>query len=197
MVATKVITHKPPAAQFSAGLVNSIECHHEYQCPHLEFSRPEVNARQYDQAACNVEQTKAESQLYLTCPSGRSANQSKRVRKRPVAIEQPAAVDRAGSSGGCSSVVEHWIVAPVVGGSIPLTHPNLERSRRQPLGAAAFLCAAVYGSSTARLQAGVDSPASLDKGMGKNFCQSENVRRYRCKWRRRSLRPLRKLGYGW
>lgn len=26
--------------------------------------------------------------------------------------------------GGCSSVVEHWIVAPVVAGSIPVTHPN-------------------------------------------------------------------------
>ncbi len=25
--------------------------------------------------------------------------------------------------GGCSSVVEHWIVAPVVAGSIPVTHP--------------------------------------------------------------------------
>src|SRR5690606_23817670 len=26
--------------------------------------------------------------------------------------------------GGCSSVVEHWIVAPVVAGSIPVTHPK-------------------------------------------------------------------------
>ena len=25
--------------------------------------------------------------------------------------------------GGCSSVVEHWIVAPVVAGSIPVIHP--------------------------------------------------------------------------
>ena len=25
--------------------------------------------------------------------------------------------------GGCSSVVEHWIVAPVVAGSIHVTHP--------------------------------------------------------------------------
>src|SRR5690606_30626556 len=132
----------------------------------LEFSRPEVNARQYDQAARNVEQTKAESQLYLTCPSGRSANQSKRVRKRPVAIEQPAAVDRAGSSGGCSSVVEHWIVAPVVGGSIPLTHPNLERSRRQPLGAAAFLCAAVYESSTARSKLASTAPRRSTRAWG-------------------------------
>lgn len=33
--------------------------------------------------------------------------------------------------GGCSSVVEHWIVAPVVAGSIPVSHPdkNEERGR--------------------------------------------------------------------
>jgi hypothetical protein len=26
--------------------------------------------------------------------------------------------------GGCSSVVEHWIVAPVVAGSSPVSHPK-------------------------------------------------------------------------
>jgi hypothetical protein len=30
--------------------------------------------------------------------------------------------------GGCSSVVEHWIVAPVVAGSIPVIHPECDEA---------------------------------------------------------------------
>lgn len=33
--------------------------------------------------------------------------------------------------GGYSSVVEHWIVAPVVAGSIPVTHPKVVKSSHQ------------------------------------------------------------------
>src|ERR1041384_1963504 len=33
--------------------------------------------------------------------------------------------------GGCSSVVEHWIVAPVVAGSIPVTHPIPPEKKRR------------------------------------------------------------------
>src|SRR5512133_2494789 len=38
-------------------------------------------------------------------------------------------------NGGCSSVVEHWIVAPVVAGSIPVTHPKRVQSRKRIKGA--------------------------------------------------------------
>src|ERR1041384_7698867 len=33
--------------------------------------------------------------------------------------------------GGCSSVVEHWIVAPVVAGSIPVIHPIPPEKKRR------------------------------------------------------------------
>ena len=38
------------------------------------------------------------------------------------------------TDGECSSMVEHRTVAPVVAGSIPVTHPNFHRQLRQHLG---------------------------------------------------------------
>ena len=45
---------------------------------------------------------------------------------------QPARVPGP-NHGACSSVVEHWIVVPVVAGSNPVTHPNLPRAASEGL----------------------------------------------------------------